>query len=130
MVILLFFKLFINPLVKNQFFIQKKFDTTLFFYLKPWKYKFITMSFEDLIRNNFDKILEIGYDEIKSTYQLVTIANAVNCFHSKNNQEDAIFPLAICYSLLKKNGLEFDKITKKGTSDLWISSLIERFNSL
>lgn len=88
------------------------------------------MNFEDLIRNNFDKILEIGFDEIKEQYKQVTIANAVNCFHSKNTQETAIFPLAICYSLLKKNGHEFDKITKKGASDLWITSLIERFNSL
>ena len=88
------------------------------------------MSFEDVIRDNFDQILEIGFNEIKDKYQQVTVQNAINCFYSKDTQEDAIFPLAICYSLLKKNGHEFDKITKKGTSNLWIKSLIDKFNSL
>ena len=60
------------------------------------------MNFEDVLKENFDQILEIGFNEIKQKYQQVTIANAVNCFHSKNTQEDAIYPLAICYSLLKK----------------------------
>ena len=54
------------------------------------------ISFEDVIKHNFDQILEIGLNEIKEKYQQVTVGNTVNCFHSKNTQEDAIFPLAIC----------------------------------
>lgn len=42
------------------------------------------MSFENLIKDNFDQILEIGFNQIKEEYQQVTIANAVNCFYSNS----------------------------------------------
>ena len=88
------------------------------------------MNFQELISDNFEQIMKIGFNSIKDQYKQVTVTNAVNYFHSKNTQEEAIFPLVICYSLLKKNGYQLDKITKKGFSDLWISYLIEKFNNL
>ena len=82
--------------------------------------------------NSMEVIMEIGLSEMQQHYQkeIVTIADAVNYFHTRPTKKSALPSLTIACALLTKYGAGFDKITRPGLANSWQALLIEKWQSL
>lgn len=95
--------------------------------------------------NELRKLVELGLQSAQTHYQRqnVSIADAVNLFHLKNKQTDALPILLLIVCLFRKYGEELETSLKDsftsvtdnlsridGLTDKWMDQLVKKFESL